>query len=86
MTAGQEVRERAELEQIFADLYDPVVRHLVARTEDRDVAVDLAHKVFVQAGETVGERPPGQADIAWVWGITHSVYKTFLQESGGERP
>lgn len=80
MTGDQMAQERAELEQVFADLYDPVVRLLVTRTGDQDVAAELARKVFVQAGETVGERPPGQTDIAWVWGITHSVHRAFLQE------
>ncbi|MFB8025984.1 MULTISPECIES: hypothetical protein [unclassified Streptomyces] len=79
------VLERAELEQIFADLYAPVVRYLVSRTEDRDVSVDLARRVFVQAGETVSERPAGQTEIAWVWDLTRRVLTTHLGESHGER-
>ncbi|MFD4933449.1 RNA polymerase sigma factor [Streptomyces virginiae] len=86
--AAQDPTDKAALAELFAGMYEPVVRFMQARIQDPATAEDLAQEVFVKVVQKIGTYSGGGI-FSWIWSIARNVYTDYfrpMKNRGFEHP
>ncbi|MER5482618.1 sigma-70 family RNA polymerase sigma factor [Streptomyces sp. NPDC002812] len=87
-SAAADPSNKAALAELFAEMYEPVVRFMQARVNDPMTAEDLAQEVFVRVVQRIRSYTGGGI-WAWVWAIARNVHNDHfrpMRNRGFEQP
>ncbi|MFD0352983.1 RNA polymerase sigma factor [Streptomyces sp. NPDC127110] len=76
--AAQDPANKAALAELFAAMYEPVVRFMEGRVQDPATAEDLAQEVFVKIVQKI-DSYTGGGIFAWIWAIARNVYFDYCR-------
>ncbi|MGA5411535.1 RNA polymerase sigma factor [Streptomyces lavendulocolor] len=86
--AAENPSNKAALAELFAGMYEPVVRFMQARIQDPSTAEDLAQEVFVKVVQNI-HGYTGGGIYGWIWAIARNVYNDYfrpMRNRGFEQP